>query len=70
LVNAEWKRVESVRAARVALDSAARAASRRYFSGPAEAEKIIGKATAREWRDYLLESSMTFDGFNKDGGTK
>jgi len=70
LIAAEWKRVESVRNERVALDSVAREAASRYFTSAAQAEQIIGKATAHEWSVYLLQSSMVFEGINRDGGTK
>jgi RHS repeat-associated protein len=70
LRKAEEKRVSSVWAAKVALDTKGREAAARYFSSAAQAEGVIGKATAREWEIYKLQSSMLFEGFNKDGGTR
>jgi RHS repeat-associated protein len=68
---AEKKRIDSVEGAKVALDTAARvAAEKRYFSGPAQAQDLIGRATASEWARYLLESSALFEFGNQDGGTK
>jgi hypothetical protein len=62
--------VESVRAEKVALDTAARQAAHRYFDSAAQAERIIGKATTYEFNRYKLETNHLFDGINSDGGTK
>jgi hypothetical protein len=60
-VDAEMRRVDSVRAEVKELNSRAQTAALRNFSGPEQAESVIGKATQSEWSRFLLRDSTQFE---------
>ncbi|MFZ1218802.1 MAG: RHS repeat-associated core domain-containing protein, partial [Chthoniobacterales bacterium] len=70
IVTAEWKRVEEVREERRVLQMVAETKALRSFASAAQAEKIIGAATRRQFTLWFESMKTKYDAFNKDGGTK